>query len=117
MNIGILTMDEIKNQVTRHLDQYATALREVYSDLEEEHAMTVSFSVKIAPKKGKNEVKTAISFVTGRVKDEITTQVNEGQLGLFNGGSGKIDWDVPCPDCGGVKEHFSGCRIVLDHRG
>jgi len=95
MNIGVQTIDEIKNQIRRHLDHYATALRDVYSDLEEEETMTVSFSVKIAPKKGQNEVKTAISFVTGKVKDEITSQVNEGQIGLFDGDRSKEDVSLP----------------------
>ena len=109
MSIGQRTIDEIKGQIAKHLEHYSIALLEVYSDLNEEETMTVSFSVKIAPKGGKNEVKTAISFVTGRVKDEITAQVNEGQLGLFNGPTQE---KLPCLSCGGIEEHYPECPEV-----
>ena len=118
MPIGEITLEEIKGQVWRHLANYRIAINEVYSDLGDEEGMRITFSVKIAPKKGQNEVKTAISFVTGKVKDEITSQVDERQIGLFEESSSKQNVEKteneswPCPKCGGDAWHRDGCREI-----
>jgi hypothetical protein len=86
--IGNKTIDEIKRSLGELLDIHKGEIDGAYIKAEE--GLSVTFGVKISPiAPGVHMVKTGISFVTARVRDEIGCKVNEDQEVLFkmvNGG-------------------------------
>jgi hypothetical protein len=86
--IGNKTIDEIKRSLGELLEIHKGEIDAAYIKAEE--GLSVTFGVKISPlAPGVHMVKTTISFVTARVRDEIGCKVNEDQEVLFkmvNGG-------------------------------
>jgi hypothetical protein len=80
--IGNKTIDEIKRGLGELLDIHKGEVDAAYIKAEE--GISITFGVKITPiAPGVHMVKTGISFVTARVRDEIGCKVNEDQGPLF----------------------------------
>lgn len=80
--IGNKTIDEIKKSLGELLDIHKGEVDAAY--IKAEGGISLTFRVKISPiAPGVHMVKTGISFVTARVRDEIGCKVNEDQDPLF----------------------------------
>ncbi len=95
--IGKKTMEEIKKSVGELLDIHFTELDAAYIRADE--GISLTLGVKISPiAPGVHMVKTGISFVTARVKDEIGCKVDEQQEALFKApNGGKKNGSVKSP--------------------
>lgn len=86
--IGKKTMDEIKKSVGELLDVHQGDIDSAY--IKSDGGLSLSLGVNISPvAPGVHMVRTAISFVASRIKDQIECKVNEDQEPLFkavNGG-------------------------------
>jgi uncharacterized protein YbjQ (UPF0145 family) len=81
--IGDKTREQIKEMVGGLVGDYMDELNDAYRKAED--SMTIAFNVKIKPNKNAgNDIDVGINFVADRVKDSISTTIDEDQMKMFS---------------------------------
>jgi hypothetical protein len=85
--IGRPTQTKILEMIGALINDHLDQINNAYTKAED--GMNISFSVKVKPGNGANELDVGISFVESRCKDNIKDAVDEHQLMMWGTGGAK----------------------------